>query len=244
MQIRKFQSAHQDQVRDKRLKLQRQKILAADGKTDDSSKGGETPTNKLSFPVSYFSGWYDNNGEWPDDVGYWGHHTNIVSDHLHNEEFEDMLNQCKGSTTCSALLGKEFWWLYDQPWRKCSETTDWACIPYYCPSNQVNSPSLRHGTVYAITGTEIPYRLRHTRTSIAVSGTDQELAGTRRGPRHANLSRETRCKLSSGMTCGAGTLAARSGRCAANSSPISVQFVLGAWAPAIDFAATAKAPDA
>ena len=31
---------------------------------------------------------------------------------MHNREFEDMLEECKGDVSCSSLLSKGFWWLY------------------------------------------------------------------------------------------------------------------------------------
>ncbi len=36
----------------------------------------------------------------------------LVSEHLHNREFEGMLDECKRSSSCAALLSKGFWWLY------------------------------------------------------------------------------------------------------------------------------------
>jgi hypothetical protein len=61
----------------------------------------------------------------------------LLADHIHNREFEDMLNECKGDASCASLLSKGFWWLYSKPWRRCSESDPYACIPYHCAANQV-----------------------------------------------------------------------------------------------------------
>ena len=67
----------------------------------------------------------------------------LLGDHIHNEEFEDMLDECNGDASCSALLSKGFWWLYGKPWRRCSKSDQYACIPYHCAENQEGTTSCK-----------------------------------------------------------------------------------------------------
>jgi hypothetical protein len=67
----------------------------------------------------------------------------LLGDHIHNREFEDMLDECKGDSSCSALLSKGFWWLYAKPWRRCTHDDPYACIPYHCAANQEGTTSCK-----------------------------------------------------------------------------------------------------
>jgi len=77
------------------------------------------------------------------DLPHPGQVPDLVSDHIHNREFEEMLNHCKGDASCSALLSKGFWWLYGKPWRRCSQNDPYACIPYHCAANQEGTTSCK-----------------------------------------------------------------------------------------------------
>jgi len=68
----------------------------------------------------------------------------LVSDHLHNEEFEEMLDTCKQDASCAALMSKGFWWLFGKPWRRCTLTSTWACNPYHCAANQPGTTQCRY----------------------------------------------------------------------------------------------------
>jgi len=108
--------------------------------------GKEGPDNEASdAPWEYHGepGRVSNPSKMDEQLPHPGQVPDLLGDHIHNREFEDMLNHCKGDASCSALLSKGFWWLYGKPWRRCRRDDPYACIPYHCAANQEGTTSCK-----------------------------------------------------------------------------------------------------